>query len=140
MTQKKSNENVIVSVPQFIQLIDEHYWSDLGWVFRGQDNIDWPLLPKAGRKEFYLKATEYWEEKGQTSRDLGRFKVWRDNAVAYSNTLPENDFESEVRPTLWISHKVTRLVKKPISCPVFCRRDERRNGRCGGLSLSSRDH
>jgi hypothetical protein len=93
MTQKKSNENVIVSVPQFIQLIDEHYWSDLGWVFRGQDNIDWPLLPKAGRKEFYLKATEYWEEKEQTSRDLGRFKVWRDNAVAYSNTLPENDFE-----------------------------------------------
>jgi hypothetical protein len=61
--------------------------------FRGQDNIDWPLLPKAGRKDYYREALEYWVEKGHTSGDLGRFKVWKEGAVAYCDSLPENDFE-----------------------------------------------
>jgi hypothetical protein len=86
-------EHKCASVPQFLQIILPNYWADLGWVFRGQDNIDWPLRPKAGRPEFYLQATQVWVERGQSSGDLGRFTLWRKQAVAYTDTLPVNDFE-----------------------------------------------
>ena len=52
-----------------------------GRVFRGQDNIDWPLRPKAGRDEFYPQATSFWVQRGQSSSDLGRFNHWREEAV-----------------------------------------------------------
>jgi hypothetical protein len=55
----------------------------LSWWFRGQSDINWELLPKAGRKEFYLPE----------DRDLGRFNYWRKQAVAYDDKLPENDWE-----------------------------------------------
>jgi len=32
-------------------------------------------------------------ERGQSSGDLGRFNSWREEAVAYTDRLPENDFE-----------------------------------------------
>lgn len=54
----------------------------IGSWFRGQANADWPLLPKAGRDEFFLP----------NNRDLGRFNDWRSQAVAYRE-LPENYFE-----------------------------------------------
>lgn len=92
MSENRSREHVCISVPQFIQIAQE-YWSELGWVFRGQDNIEWPLRPKVGRDEFYAKATRFWVKKGQSSSDLGRFNVWREQAVAYTDRLPENDFE-----------------------------------------------
>lgn len=81
------------TVPQFLQLVLPTYWAEVGWVFRGQDNIDWPLRPKAGRPEFYVEATDVWKDRGQSSGDLGRFNYWRHQAIAYTDTLPENDFE-----------------------------------------------
>lgn len=63
----------------------------VGWMFRGQSNVDWKLLPKAGRPEFYADPIEC--EGKLTPRDLGRFEAWRDAAVAYCPSLPENDFE-----------------------------------------------
>jgi FRG domain len=46
-----------------------------GYVFRGQAQASWELLPKAGRPEFYLPD----------NRDLGRFQEWSRKAVAYTS-------------------------------------------------------
>lgn len=51
-------------------------------MFRGQADVSWDLLPKAGRKEFYLPD----------NRDLGRFWFWARQAVAYSS-LPSSSLE-----------------------------------------------
>lgn len=55
---------------------------DLDFFFRGQADISWDLLPKAGRKDFFLP----------NNRDLGRFWFWARQAVAYSS-LPSSDLE-----------------------------------------------
>ncbi|MEQ1558562.1 MAG: FRG domain-containing protein [Methyloglobulus sp.] len=47
----------------------------VGYLFRGQANSDWQLLPKAGRKEFYLPD----------NRDLYRFHDWESQAIAYGH-------------------------------------------------------
>jgi FRG domain len=52
----------------------------VGWIFRGQANISWPLIPKAGRSEF------------RNGNDLGRFHDWRKRAYAHG-PLPDNDWE-----------------------------------------------
>lgn len=54
-----------------------------GWWFRGQADVDWPLLPKAGRPEFFLPDR----------RDFGRFNHWTNQAVTYLPDLPENEWE-----------------------------------------------
>jgi hypothetical protein len=53
-----------------------------GWLFRGQADSAWGLLPRAGREECYLP----------NDRDLGRFNAWRSQAVAYC-ALPDADIE-----------------------------------------------
>ena len=80
------------TLPQFVAIV-QNYSPRVGWAFRGQTNSTWPLLPKAGRPEFYTKATSHWRNKGQTSGDLGRFKTWREQAVAVSRKLPKHDLE-----------------------------------------------
>lgn len=50
------------------------------WVFRGQSNRNWQLLPKAGRHEF----VDY--------NDLEMFRGWCRRASAYSK-LPENEWD-----------------------------------------------
>jgi hypothetical protein len=52
----------------------------LAWIFRGQADSSWPLIPKAGRPEF------------RNGNDLGRFNAWRRCAFAHG-PLPENDWE-----------------------------------------------
>jgi len=52
----------------------------VGWLFRGQSDVSWALVPKAGRPEYF------------TGRDLGRFNAWRQLAFAYG-PLPGNDWE-----------------------------------------------
>lgn len=54
----------------------------LGCIFRGQADASWDLLPRAGRKEFFLPD----------NRDFGRFWAWTRQAVAYSS-LPSSDLE-----------------------------------------------
>jgi FRG domain len=85
-------EYTFIDVAQFVAVAG-HYWSELGWVFRGQGDIEWPLLPKAGRPAYYREATETLAERGHVSNDLGRFHSWREAAVGFCETLPTNDFE-----------------------------------------------
>lgn len=87
----KPGEYKFATVPQFLQIILHNPTTH--WVYRGQSNISWPLLPKAGRSEYFLEATDYWVERGEHSSDLGRFDNWRNNAIAYCEHLPGNDFE-----------------------------------------------
>jgi hypothetical protein len=88
----ESPEYKILHLSQFIELSDK-YSSELGWIYRGQADRTPVLRPKAGRPEFYLPATDYWIEQKQSSSDLGRFTAWREQAIAFCDTLPENDFE-----------------------------------------------
>src|SRR2546427_519519 len=55
----------------------------VGWWFRGQSDATWLLVPKAGRHEYFLP----------NDRDLGRFKSWKDRAVAYLGSLPTDEWE-----------------------------------------------
>jgi hypothetical protein len=82
------------TLPQFIQIVGK-YWNELGWIFRGQvrDAEEWPLLPKAGRPEYFSEATPYWKKRNQITNDLGDFHTWRESAIAFTNQLPTNDFE-----------------------------------------------
>lgn len=73
--------NTIRDLHEIFMMIRSH--GGVGWWFRGQSNNEWELLPKAGRKEYYLP----------NDRDLGRFNFWRKQAIAYDNNLPENDWE-----------------------------------------------
>lgn len=54
-----------------------------GWWFRGQADTSWVLLPKAGRIPYKLKD----------GKSLGRFYSWSKRAVAYTQALPDNDWE-----------------------------------------------
>lgn len=59
----------------------------IGYIFRGQANIAWGLLPKAGRDEFFLR-----DKPNLDNRDLRRFWVWSRQAVAYID-LPSSELE-----------------------------------------------
>lgn len=54
----------------------------MGVWYRGHANVDWELLPKAGRHDYYLPD----------DRDLGRFNRWRSQAIAHC-TLPTSELE-----------------------------------------------
>ncbi|MEO1080156.1 MAG: FRG domain-containing protein [Pseudomonadota bacterium] len=54
-----------------------------GWWFRGQANTEWDLIPKAGRRPYFLKG----------GRSLGRFASWSKKAIAFDRNLPTNDWE-----------------------------------------------
>lgn len=64
----------------------------MGWSYRGQADAKWPLIPKAGRPEYF---DPNWNRKmiGLPPKDLGRFRAWRNKAIAFSSELPDNDFE-----------------------------------------------
>ena len=51
------------------------------WIFRGQSDFSWALLPKVGRPEY--KGID----------DLNMFDEWKRKAVAYHDNLPTNDYD-----------------------------------------------
>lgn len=63
----------------------------IGWWFRGHADKDWPLLPRAGRKEYLLPPLRN-PDPDDPPRDIGRFYDWRSHAIAYAS-IPENDWE-----------------------------------------------
>ena len=81
----------IITISQFLAGMADY--PNLCWIYRGQADVSWQLVPKAGRKEYFLRETHKPERKGLPPRDICRFNEWRKLAVAYSKTLPSNDFE-----------------------------------------------
>jgi hypothetical protein len=86
-------EYQFASVPDFISRI-LHY-QNLGWIYRGQADKSWELVPKAGRRDYF--DSDWIAKRARDSslppQDLGRFAAWREEAIAFSASMPENDFE-----------------------------------------------
>src|ERR1035437_7985038 len=68
------------------------------WIFRGQQRGDesWPLLPKAGRPPFDNPQSS--DKNGpevfrHLPDDLAWFHQWRDDAIAFSKSVPQDEFE-----------------------------------------------
>ena len=76
---------------QFIQLI--HKYPNIGWIYRGESDGSRPIIPKAGRKNYFLPVLDDPAERDLPPRDIRRFNVWRRLAVAYDKNLPANDFD-----------------------------------------------
>lgn len=69
-----------IDLPNFISICTS--LTPGAWVFRGQADASWSLMPKAGRQE-YPSPTD----------DLGFFERWRHQAVAYQPRMPDLDLE-----------------------------------------------
>ena len=107
-----SNPNLIESLSNFIPIVKElcggESWGSI-WQFRGQSRTrkEWPLMPKAGRKEYFGPRFDSnahklfgkndpmkWEvidRYGYTSPwDMRVFSEWMNRAIAYRD-LPDDD-------------------------------------------------
>jgi hypothetical protein len=82
--------DILGSVPAF--LTDVASLAGSGCIFRGQSK-PWPLLPKAGRKQYTLKRAPQRQTSNNQPDDLELFFQWRSQAIAYLPELPNNDFE-----------------------------------------------
>jgi hypothetical protein len=75
----------ILTIKNFEDLI-KHFdkFNDFNsYVFRGQSNANWSLLPKAGRPEF----------KNSGFTDVSSFKSWKRYAINFIKQMPSNDWE-----------------------------------------------
>lgn len=74
-------EEVIIKVTHYLEKIE--FYASPFWIFRGHADIDWKLVPAAGRPEYY---NDEREKKRQTDGylpiDLIRFQSWKKSAVA----------------------------------------------------------
>lgn len=88
--------STLTSVPQALKRL-LYFPPNFGWIFRGQSDSSWLLIPKAGRSPFYrgsdLPNLTLPRSKENPPFDLGRFSHWRELAVGYCDNLPENQFE-----------------------------------------------
>lgn len=86
----------LVHLPQAIELLIQ-FPSKLFWMFRGQPNANWDLLPRAGRPPFFKSAQPIHQDEPPSQQnphpDLGRFHHWRELSAGYTSKLPDNDFE-----------------------------------------------
>lgn len=74
-------EVTVSDIADWNKLITQYLSYDrFSWIFRGQADSSWVLVPKAGRPEYNI------------GRDIGRFNDWSDHAVAYG-ALPTNSWE-----------------------------------------------
>ena len=80
-----------VTLPQFIAEIDAY--PNLAWIYRGESDLSRPIIPKAGRQQYFLPESSGAQFEDLPPRDICRFNHWRKLAVAYDRNLPENDFD-----------------------------------------------
>ena len=74
------NEYRVKSLAELHEVLG-HHRRDAGWMYRGQPDPDWPLLPRAGRAPFDSGYDEIF------------FRRWQGEAVQYLDDEPENDWE-----------------------------------------------
>lgn len=85
------NEVEISTIPHF--LVEIARYPNICWMYRGQADVVWPLVPKAGRPEYFLPPFRGSDAGRFPPRDIARFYYWRELAVAVRKDLPVNDFE-----------------------------------------------
>lgn len=86
-------EETIESLADYLRVIKKDfnpYCFDIEWIYRGQSDFDWHLLPQAGRK-FPIRRTP--DDAVKPFPDLELFYEWRKRAVEFVPDLPENDLE-----------------------------------------------
>ena len=77
---------------------------------RGQANVAWKLIPKAGRDAYFLPD----------NRDLRRFNHWRRSAAAYFTSLPVNDWEClALAQHHGLATRLLNLVFQPLVATYF---------------------
>jgi hypothetical protein len=72
-------QEVIANFIELHTLLRSKYRRGYGWLFRGQTNAEWPLIPKAGRQQFAY------------TQDLLIFAAWCRRAVGFID-LPDNEW------------------------------------------------
>jgi len=97
MLEKIMEEHVLSEISQIHTLLERYPpgRSEHGWWFRGQADYAWPLIPKAGRPEFFLPISPRKSPYDLTPLDgeHERFRRWKQQAVAYYRDLPQTELE-----------------------------------------------
>ena len=74
------NEYRVKSFGELHEVLDNHR-RDAGWMYRGQADPEWALVPRAGRPPF------------DTGYDEIFFRRWKSEAMQFLDEEPENDWE-----------------------------------------------
>lgn len=105
-------EHKVDSSKKFFDLLHD-FKNSSAWIFRGQRDATWKILPKAGRAEF---ASKY--RKGLTENSI--FESWKRYAVHFLSSTPTDDWDWLV---LAQHHGLaTRLIdwtKSPLNAAFF---------------------
>ncbi len=97
MPQENMEEHVLTEIAQIHTLLERcpPSRSEHGWWFRGHADCTWPLVPKAGRPEFFLPVSPRKQpfDLSPLDGEHERFRRWKQQAVAYYRELPQPDLE-----------------------------------------------